>query len=898
MKLKNPARVTVAVCITAVVILLIITSLGLYFDYQAYKEIGENFLEVFFTNLKVKIFFQVISFLIVFIISYLSIYFIKRNLTKIDSTFDFLNKKYILIIGSLILSIVISNIMQRTLYDRFLAFANPTFTDISDPIFAKNIGYYLFQRPFVESLLDSIAGISIFLFIGVLVLYLFLYARLGIVGITDIFNQKGIVIHNIVNIALVVISKIASYSIKAEQMLYESNTAFVGAGYTNVNIWRIYYRVIPFVLIVAAVLTILLLMKRKRKLAVISALIYPVCYLAFLGVSFSIQTFVVKPSEVTMESPYIESSINFTREAYDLNKIETDVFPIAYDLTKEDLINEHSTIANTRIIDYPSTLKAINQVQSIRNYYKFNDIDIVKYDINGEPTAVAVAPREFNSENIADTTKSFINEKLRFTHGYGITAVQVNKVTGEGQPEFIVKDIPPVSGEEEITVTEPRIYFGELTNDYVIANSKYKELDYSSGDSDVEYSYQGQAGISMNPVNKLLYSLYLGDFQLLISNYVDSDSKLLINRNVIARVSKVAPFLKVDSDPYILVDKDGRIKWIVNCYTTSEYYPYSQSVNVFGESINYIRESVKAVVDAYDGTVKFYITDDTDPIAQTYNKIYPKFFEKEDMPDDLKEHMQYPETMFNIQTSIFKRYHTVNPEIFYNKTDLWDYAKEKYQGEEQYVKPYYSIMTIFEDEGSLVLMIPYTMANKQNLVGWMAVNCDGENYGEMALYTFPKGENIYGTMQIENKIDNDPEISREMTLWGQGGSSVIRGNMLTVPVKNSLLYIEPVYISSGTQSSLPELKRIIIAYNDKIVMEESVEKALYKLFDYESAPTGPQVESKPEISEDNLQPETVPDGNSEIVRLYDNVKDAMAQGDWNAFGEAFSQLEKEIDKLR
>ena len=512
------------------------------------------------------------------------------------------------------------------------------------------------------------------------------------------------------------------------------------------------------------------------------------------------------------------------------------------------------------------------------------------YDIDGYPTAVGLAAREFNSENIADTTKSFINERLRFTHGYGVAAVRVNTVTSEGQPEFLVKNIPTESYAKELEIKEPRIYYGEMNNDYVIANSKYKELDYSLGDSDVEYSYTGSSGIKMTPFNKVLYSLYLRDFELLISNYVDSDSRLLINKNVLERVKMVAPFLTVDSDPYIVIDENGRVKWVVNCYTVSENYPYSYKTTFMGERINYIRESAKAVVDAYSGEVKFYITDKSDPIIASYNRIYPSFFEKEDMPEGISSHLQYPEAMFKIQTNVYKRYHTDNPEIFYNKTDLWDIAKEKYQGEEQYVSPYYSIMTTFKEEGSLVLMIPYTMSGKQNLVGWIAVNCDKDGYGDMILYTFPKGENIYGTLQIENKIDNDPEISREMTLWGQGGSTVIRGNMLTIPVKNSLLYIEPVYISSGTQTSLPELKRVIVAYSDNIVMEETLEKALYKLFNYEMG--------KPEINLPEYSETVTEEKNPQIVELYDKLKDSMQKGDWKTFGENFSKLEEEINKLR
>lgn len=887
--LNSKSLITIG--IVAVLVLIITIGTGIYFDYNAYKEIGENFLEVFFTNLKVKITFQTLSFLIVFIISYVSILFLKKNLTKIDSTFDFLSKRYTVIIIALVFSGIVSSIIQITMHEKYLLFASPTFSGTYDPVFNKDIGYYLFLRPFYEALLDTLSGVLVILFVGILILYVFLYARLGIAEVGNILNEKGIMIHNIINLFAVVITKVITYGINKEEMLYDTASSFTGAGYTSVTIWKLYYSVIPFVLVLAVLGAVILFIKRRRKLAVFSFLLYPATYIVFSLVAMATQTFYVKPSEVTVESPYIANNIAFTKEAYNLTKVKNDVFPISYDLSNKDLEKEHNTITNTRIIDYPSTLKAINQVQSIRNYYSFNDLDIVKYDIDGIPTAVGLAAREFNSENIADTTKSFINERLRFTHGFGVAAVKVNTVTSEGQPEFLVKNIPTDSISSELKISEPRIYYGEINNDYVIANSKYKELDYSLGDSDVEYSYTGTSGIKMTPLNKVLYSLYLRDFELLISNYVDSKSRLLINKNVLERVKTVAPFLTVDNDPYIVIDSDGRIKWVANCYTVSENYPYSYRSSFMGERINYIRESAKAVVDAYNGDVKFYITDKEDPIITSYNKIYPSFFEKGEMPEGISSHLQYPEAMFKIQTNVFKRYHTENPEIFYNKTDLWDYAKEKYQGEEQYVNPYYSIMTTFKEEGSLVLMIPYTMSGKQNLVGWIAVNCDKDGYGDMILYTFPKGENIYGTLQIENKIDNDPEISREMTLWGQGGSTVIRGNMLTIPVKNSLLYIEPVYISSGTQSSLPELKRVIVAYKDNIVMEETLEKALYKLFNYE-------VGTKPENGE-NISTQ-IPEAqkNPQIVEIYDSLKDSMQKGDWANFGKNLEKLEQEINKLR
>lgn len=891
MKINKDVK-NILIFILAIFVALISVVFSLYFKFVSVKEIGENFVSVFMTDIWAKALALSVSFITVFLISFISFSILRKNLIKLDSVYDFLNKRYLVVIFSVIMSILAGSVIQNNMYDRLLMFLNPSQFGKVDPVFFNDIGYYMFQRPFIASFVNSLLGALTFIFVVVFVLYIFLYLRMGITNVRDIFNIQSICTHNIINLSLLILVKAFSYKISAENMLFSNNKLFTGANFIDVNIWRIYYKIIPFILIAAVAVAIFMLIKRKIKISLIAILIYPVVYLGFFGVATVADTLYVKPREVNLEAPYIEKNIEYTKDAYNLNKVNKEVFEISYDLTNENIEKHKDTLLNTRIIDYPATLKATNQIQSIRNYYKFNDIDIVKYNINGRPTAVALSPREFNKENLDTATRSFINEKLRFTHGYGVVAINANKVTKEGQPDFIIKDIPPVSNSNELNVSEPRIYYGETEDDYVVVNSKYKELDYAMGDSTVEYSYTGKSGIKMNLFNRLMYSLYYKDFQLLISGLIGSDSKLLINRNVITRVETVAPFLKVDNDPYIVVDDEGRVKWILNCYTKSSYYPYSYNINFMGERINYIRESVKAVVDAYDGTVKFYITDENDPVVKSYKKIYPLMFEEGDIPQGIKSHMQYPELMFKVQSEVYKKYHVDNSDVFYNKTDNWDYAKEKYHSEDKYVEPYYTMLPLFSKEDDLVLMIPYTMQNKQNLVGWMAVGCSDENYGKMILYTFPKGESIYGTMQMENRIDNDPEISRQMTLWGSGGSSVIRGNMLVLPIGNSLIYVEPVYITSGEQTALPELKRVIVGYKDKIVMPETFEDAIYEIFGYKLTENAKPSQDITSESTTTVEPP------EEIVGIFDEIKKSMAEGNWKTFGENFNKLESEINKMR
>ncbi len=892
--------------LAALVLMGALLAAHIYFTYVQYQEIGANFTQVFWINLQAKVIVQVVSFLMVFLIFLISLLFVRKNLLKLDDTFGFLKNNLLIFVLTFLLSLIASGIIQSNVYESLLQFLHPTMLSQGDPIFNKDIGYYLFQRPFLMALVDSMSALMAFTTFAVLMTYIILYAKLGLLNVSALLKVRSIITHNVVNVAILILLAAIGYTFRAESILYSDTGAVYGAGYTDITVWMNYYRIIPVLLLTIVLATILFLHKGKIKWSIGTILIYPVTYLAFLVFSLGLQTFYVKPEEVNREAPYIANTINLTRQAYGLDEIEHKEFDIQYTLTAGDLEENRTTLSNIRIIDYPSTIKAVNQLQGIRNYYSFNDIDIVKYDIQGKPAAIALAPREFNKDKLDTTATNFINERLRFTHGFGAVGIPVNQVTTEGQPAFYIKDIPPKSTQGFPEISQPRVYYGESTNDYVIVNSGYKELDYSQGQEDAEFSYDGKAGIPMNLFNKVLFSVYNTDFQMLISSFIDADSKILINRNVLARVSKVAPFLEVDNDPYLVINDEGKLKWVVNCYTTSAEFPYSQPVSFNGQPINYIRDSVKAVVDAYDGTVHFYITDPADPIVQTYQKIYPGFFSDTPLPADIASHLQYPEKLFKIQSEIFKKFHTTNTDTFYNRTDVWEYCKEKMQGEAKPVEPYYSLMPLFGEKEELILMIPYTLSNKDNLVAWLAVSCDAQNYGKMALYTFPKGENVYGTMQIANRIDSDPNISKEMTLWSQGGSSVTRGNMLVVPVKNSLLYVQPVYISSSNESSIPELKRVIVAYGDKIVMEATLSDCLMKLFHYQlqtelvgEASTVPSVSTPDKEEQPDSRPTATPQtSNQRLVELYDQMEAALNQSDWEAFGRYMKQLEEEIDQLR
>ncbi|MBE7026483.1 MAG: UPF0182 family protein [Ruminococcaceae bacterium] len=663
--------------------------------------------------------------------------------------------------------------------------------------------------------------------------------------------------------------------------------------------WGKYYNVAPYLLLAVVIATVFFLLRGKIKAGIISVLVFPATWLITCAIAFGVQTLVVAPNDVAVEAPNIENNIYMTREAYGLDKIIEQDFPIENTLSEKDIKENGETVDNIRIIDYNANVTAMNKLQGIKPYYTFKSADVVSYDVNGKPTAVAIGARELDTEKLsAQASDSYLNRTYKYTHGYGVALNPMNTVTKEGQPEYVVRDIPVVSDEGIVNVTQPRIYYGEFTNNHVIVNTKLKEIDYSEGQKNIEFSYDGEGGIKLNWFNRMLFSIINGDYKMFVSNQITPESKILVNRNVVERVKKVAPFFEYDENPYILIDDAGRLKWIIDAYAVSEYYPYAQKY----DKINYIRNSVKVVVDAYDGNVKFYIVDETDPIAMTYKKIYPNMFASEPLPDDLKRHIRYPEKLFKIQAQMYKQYHITDAHVFYNKSDVWDIAREKYANNEgQYIEPYYNMMKIkgFDEKGeSLLLTMPFTIQNKDYISSWLAAGSDDKYYGKLVLYRFTNAEkNSYGTMQMENRIDNDPAISSQITLWGQGGSSVVRGNMIMVPIKDSLLYIEPLYITTQNSASFPELKRIIVAYKEKIVMENTLEECFRKLFEDDD---GQELAENTETDDNLLMPSDYVNEQNEsetetilknIVNLYESYKKYNAQNDYENAGKVMRDID-------
>ncbi|MBR5129169.1 MAG: UPF0182 family protein, partial [Firmicutes bacterium] len=675
------------------------------------------------------------------------------------------------------------------------------------------------------------------------------------------------------------------------ELLQAHTGAVYGAGFTDVTItlWKL--RILAALAVVAAIMFVIQIKKRNFK----QLLTVPVIMIAIgavgTGAESLVQNFIVSPDELSKETPYLERNVEYTQYAYQLDDVSAIPFASDNKLTASDIADNAETINNIRVNDFDPTKQFYNQTQSIRQYYTFNDVDNDRYMINGKYTQAYLATREIDETKISD---SWLNRHLKYTHGYGITLSRVDAVTASGQPDVLIGNIPPESEVEEIEITRPEVYFGELSNEYIVINTDEAEFDYPSGDSNEYTYYEGDAGIKLNLFNRAVFAAREGSIQLLVSSNIDSESRIIINRNVMERVRKIMPYLTYENDPY-MVTVDGKLYWMVDAYTTSANYPYSQP---FDGNLNYIRNSVKVVVDAYNGNVDFYVVDEEDPIAQTFAKIYPKLFKSYDkMPEGLKAHIRYPNYLLNVQANIYTRYHMEDISVFYLNEDQWDVAFEIYGTEQRQMTPNYYIAKLpGEEKAEFFNSIPFTPKSKKNMTALLVARNDGDNYGELVLYQFPKNKTVYGPEQIEAQIDQNTEISKEFALWNNNGTKYSRGNMFVIPINSSILYVEPVYLEA-TNASIPEVKRIIVAYGDKIAYEETLAACLVSLFG-DGAEEGvgtddPATETDKPDTEVMSQSELI----DKAVTAYANAQTAMQNGNWAEYGKYLSEMEDALNKL-
>ena len=909
----------ITITIIFMVIIAVLSSFGKLLDFWTdllwFKEIGytATYVKQVFAKLYVGIPFFVVFMIFIYI--YLqrikSNYYRYMNILTTKDEEKTLNQTMgvVSVLTALFFSFGIAN----SFWMQILKFINSTSFNIKDPIFAKDIGFYVFTLPLVTEIFTFLLGFIIFLMLITIVIYIVLISirqpmdkeelgsKIRRLRTDNSFAslQKRVMelaLDQIMLIGVVFFAIVALRSYLASfGLLYSETGAIYGAGFTDINVTLGVYRIQIAVSIISAIALILARYKRNKKLAAFGPIALVAVYLLGIGAEMAVQAVIVSPNELARERKYITNSLEYTKMAYGLDDIDVEEFSVDQDLTYDDLLDNQDTISNISLNDYRPTNEAYNQLQGLRNYYKFHDVDIDRYIIDGKLTQMFLSVRELDKEALDDNAKTWVNQHLKYTHGYGLTMSPVNKVTSSGQPSMVVRNVPPVSDYKELEVTVPQIYFGELTNDYVVVNTDEQEFDYPMGEELQTTKYQGTAGIKLNFLNKVLYSIREGSFKLLVSGGVNSDSKIIINRNIMDRVNKIAPFLSYDEDPYAVV-VNGKIYYIIDGYTTTKYFPYAEP---FNENANYIRNSFKVIVDAYNGDVNYYIVDEKDPLVETYSKIFPKLFKPmSDMPKEFVSHLRYPQTMFDVQAKMYGTYHTNQPDIFYNREDKWEIAKQNYQGKTQVMESlYFTFELPGEGKPEFVLSIPYTPTGKQNMTAFLVARNDGEYYGKLKLFEFPKSKTIIGPEQIEARISNNDVISRDLALWDSRGSQVLRGNILTIPINSSILYIEPLYIRADSEKAIPEVRRIIASYNDKVVMEDTLEKALTSLF---GGPSDPNEQIESSVSDEPTDIEQMPvdsplpEDEAGLIKqanqLYEQAQEALKAG-------SLSEYEKKINEL-
>jgi uncharacterized membrane protein (UPF0182 family) len=772
-----------------------------------------------------------------------------------------------------------------------LAFFNRTPFGIKDPFFARDVGFYLFSLPFYR-LLQQHVWVA---FLASLVVSGIVYFIFGDVRFAPrrIIVERRARVHLSVLAAILFSLKAWGYQIDIWDLMYSPRGVAFGASYTDIHAQVPAFRMLIIAALIGAGLSLIGLGIRSFRYVgfsvaglVVLSLAVGYAYPAFM------QQFTVSPNELAYELPFIENNIKFTRQAFNLDTIDRVEFPAADNLTQADVASDVGTVKNFRWWDYRVLKDTYTQVQEIRMYYKFNDVDIDRYTVNGEYRQVLLSPRELDLKSLPQEANTWINLHLKYTHGYGVVMSPASEVTASGLPVFYFQDVPPRTT-TDIKLDRPEIYFGELTNQYIIVNSKEPEFDYPRTDIEsIEPTfYKGRAGVPVGGfLSKLAFTLRFRDYQILVSGAMAPGSKLVFRRNIMERVNAIAPFFMYDSDPYLVI-ADGKMYWLIDAYTVSANYPYSQPDPV--TRVNYARNSVKVVVDAYNGNVTFYRVDEQDPILTTYSKIFPGLLRPmAEMPASVKAHMRYPEDFFKMQTRVLLTYHMTNPSVYYNKEDYWEIPHEIYGNAEAIVQPYYAVLTLpGETSPEYVLMTPFTPRGKANMTAWLAARSDPGQYGKMLLFAFPKDKLVPGPMQVESLLAQNPQISQSMTLWGQVGSQVIRGNLLSLPIKDSLLYIEPLYIQAE-KVKIPELKRMLMYYAGRVVMGTSTEDALAQLFG------APAKETEPGQAGPRVEPTDIAGLIARANQLWSEAQDRLKAGDWAGYGRAVDELGRVLADLQ
>jgi uncharacterized protein len=741
--------------------------------------------------------------------------------------------------GALLVSLVTAAAMEAQWPDLALYWYAPSgASQLADPIFGRPLNFYLFTLPAWQLMAGWLLTLAI---ISAIMAVLFLLVSGGARAINGRLSGaiqlpwRGVAAA--VGFLLLVLA--LHVYIGRFELLFEHHTIFDGVSYTDAHVTITGLLFVCIALVIGSVIAIAaaLFNPRGRWLA---AAIAPaaICYIGVALAGWYVTTFLVKPNQLDRERVYIANNIQMTREAYGLDRFAQHEFPAEITPGAADPANNQPTLQNIRLWDVQALKDTLRQLQAIRTYYDFPDIDIDRYQIGGSLRQVMLAVRELNVDKLPESSHNWINDKLIYTHGYGITMNPVNGFTPEGLPTLLLSNMPVQSTVPGISVSRPEVYFGEMTDTDVYVKTEQREFNYPEGQANNLTSYSGTGGIVMGGfLRRVLIAFDRGDLaKVPFSDDVNANSRMLMRRNIRDRVATLAPFLTFDQDPYVVIGEDGRLSWIIDAFTSSDSYPYSAHNNLAGQQVNYVRNSVKVVVDAYDGTATFYVFDSEDPIIAAWQKVFPGMFKKEaEMPSWMRKHVRYPELMLSLQAEIFGLYHMTNPEVFYNREDLWTVATQTGMadgGEQtsQAMVPNFVLMNLPGEDGlEFVEILPFTPANRNNLIGWIAARSDGDHYGNAVVYNFPKTRLVDGPQQIEARIDQNAQLSGQLTLWNQQGSHVRRGSLLVIPCGKALLYAEPIYLQAQ-RSPMPELRLVVLALQDRLAYAPTFEGALASLF--------------------------------------------------------------------
>ncbi len=792
----------------------------------------------------------------------------------------------------------VAGLSASTDWVMFQQFLHATAFGVSDPLFGRDVGFYVFRLPVYRFVTEGL-----FVWLGIITVavalgYGSVYGRLMLSGVW--LAPSGVRAHLSLLLGVAVLVRGWGFWLDTYDLVYSSRGAAFGASFTDVHAVLPALRVLAVLFVICGGLLLANVRLRTVRMAIGTVVLIAVAWaLGLVVYPGVVQAFRVRPNELTAEAPYIARAIGGTRAGFALEAVHEREFP-STPLDAAAVARNRATVENVRLWDYRPLLRSFGQLQTLRSYYTFSDVDIDRYAIGGTQRQVMLSARELMTSRLPAQARNWVNEHLVYTHGYGLVMTPVNKVSEEGMPEFFIKDIPPESP-AGLAIPRPEVYYGELTSNYVVVNTNVPELDYPRGNENVYTSYKGQGGIRLSYLPRLALGYRFGDARLWLSRDIRPDSRLLFARQISTRVARIAPFLRYDRDPYLVL-ADGRLMWVIDAYTVTDRYPYATR---YGD-INYMRNTVKVVVDAYDGRLTFYLMMPDEPIVKTLSAIFPELFRPiSQMPPGIAAHLRYPVDLFEAQAQVYATFHMRDPQVFYNREDVWGIPREIFGNETIRVEPYYVTMRLAEGTApEFALILPMSPAGRDNMIAWMAARNDPPHYGELIVYRFPKTRIIFGPMQVESRIDQDPAISSQLTLWNQQGSQVIRGNLLVIPIEDGLLYVEPLFLQAE-RSQLPELRRVIAATGPRIVMAPTLEEALAQLFGGRpgtpvppqgpttGGPSGPTTGGPPGAAGGDVRALV-----EQAVDVYRRAQERLRAGDLAGYGQEMERLGPILERLR